>query len=271
MGAGSRTATRVPHGTITAATASGPSKRRSDAVRRSAAGARVTRAYSPSSLTTAFPVRWREPSVFAPRPRAKAAAGLLAERGGRSTRCLGGRPDRTGGGSAGRWDGAVGRRGIRYRAGRRRCGRPARRGWCVPCPGRRLRSDRCRAGACHTVASSVSWSGSVTITKSQCWRLDADGARRPASTIRSRSVSPIGSGRYERTLRRARIASHVSMLQDLQVETTVLIWSCRVAAAPVSTTSCLTRGAPHPRRLRCRPRRRNRVQVCSRELVLGGA
>jgi hypothetical protein len=47
----------------------------------------------------------------------------------------------------------------------------------------------------QTVDNSSSWERSVTITKSRCCRLDADGARQPASAMRFRSLSAIGSGR----------------------------------------------------------------------------
>src|SRR3984957_19108067 len=49
------------------------------------------------------------------------------------------------------------------------------------------------------------------MTKSHAWRFFADGARHPASAIRSRSASDTGSDLYWRTLRRARIASEVSI------------------------------------------------------------
>src|SRR5438067_11390270 len=67
------------------------------------------------------------------------------------------------------------------------------------CPAPRQTSDSARG-----------WSGSVTTTKSQCCRLDADGARQAASAMRSRSPAGTGSVRYWRTLRRARMASQVS-------------------------------------------------------------
>src|SRR5438552_3208801 len=41
----------------------------------------------------------------------------------------------------------------------------------------------------QTADSARSWSGSVTTTKSQCCRLDADGARQAASAMRSRSAA----------------------------------------------------------------------------------
>ena len=47
--------------------------------------------------------------------------------------------------------------------------------------------------------------------KSHAWRFFADGARHPASAIRFRSSSDTGSDVYCRTLRRARIASQVSI------------------------------------------------------------
>src|SRR5689334_11580310 len=48
--------------------------------------------------------------------------------------------------------------------------------------------------------------------KSHIWRLDAEGERRPASRMRSRSSEAIGRSAYARTLRREVIASHVSTL-----------------------------------------------------------
>jgi hypothetical protein len=45
----------------------------------------------------------------------------------------------------------------------------------------------------QTVESSCSCAWSVTITKSQCWLLRADGERQPASSIRSISASGIGA------------------------------------------------------------------------------
>ena len=43
--------------------------------------------------------------------------------------------------------------------------------------------------------AATGWLRSVTMMKSQCWRLDAEGARQPASAMRSRSASGMGSSR----------------------------------------------------------------------------
>src|SRR3569623_1737349 len=63
----------------------------------------------------------------------------------------------------------------------------------------------------HALASSTSWSRSVTTTKCHGCQLLDDGERRPASRICSRSSRGMGWSVYWRTLRRARTASHVSM------------------------------------------------------------
>src|SRR3954454_25146358 len=68
----------------------------------------------------------------------------------------------------------------------------------------------------QTVVSSCSASRSVTTTKSHGWRFDADGDLQPASTMRSRSAAGMARSSYMRTLRRARMASHVSMGQTLR-------------------------------------------------------
>src|SRR5215469_6982245 len=72
----------------------------------------------------------------------------------------------------------------------------------------------CRPPRSHTFASSRSSSRSVTTTKSHGCQFPADGARRPASQMRSRLSRAIGWLLYWRRLRRARIASHVSMNQS---------------------------------------------------------
>src|SRR5215470_18096470 len=66
----------------------------------------------------------------------------------------------------------------------------------------------------QTLASSISCPRSVTTTKFHGCPFPADGARRPASQMRSRSSRAIGWPVYWRTLRRARMASHVSMPQS---------------------------------------------------------
>src|SRR5215469_10390868 len=66
----------------------------------------------------------------------------------------------------------------------------------------------------QTLPSSVSCARSVTTTKFHGCPFPADGARRPASQTRSRSSRATGWAVYWRTLRRARIASHVSMAQS---------------------------------------------------------
>src|SRR4051795_8680729 len=63
----------------------------------------------------------------------------------------------------------------------------------------------------HALASSTSRSRSVTTTKFHGCQFEAEGARRPASSTRSRSARGMGWSVYWRTLRRARRASHVSM------------------------------------------------------------
>src|SRR4051794_20967633 len=63
----------------------------------------------------------------------------------------------------------------------------------------------------QALASSTSRSRSVTTTKFHGCQFDAEGARRPASRTRSSSSRGIGWSVYWRTLRRARMASHVSM------------------------------------------------------------
>ena len=63
----------------------------------------------------------------------------------------------------------------------------------------------------QTFASSGSCARSVTSTKSHGCQLRDDGARLPASRIRSRSASAIGRSANTRTLRRALIASQVSI------------------------------------------------------------
>ena len=63
----------------------------------------------------------------------------------------------------------------------------------------------------QTFASSGSCSRSVTSTKSHGCQLRDDGARLPASRMRSRSASAMGRSANTRTLRRARMASQVSM------------------------------------------------------------
>jgi len=66
----------------------------------------------------------------------------------------------------------------------------------------------------QALASSVNFSRPVTTTKCYGCQFCEDGARRPASRIRSRSSAAIGWSVYWRTLRRARMASHVSMRQS---------------------------------------------------------
>ena len=63
----------------------------------------------------------------------------------------------------------------------------------------------------QTSASSRSCSRSVTSTKSHGCQLRDDGVRRAASRILSSSCGSSGSSVNERTLRRERIASQVSM------------------------------------------------------------
>src|SRR5580693_2096980 len=65
--------------------------------------------------------------------------------------------------------------------------------------------------ACQTRARSVSSARPVTTMKSHGCEFRADGARRPASRIRSSSAWPIGWLVKLRTLRRALMASHVSI------------------------------------------------------------
>src|SRR5665213_4120891 len=67
---------------------------------------------------------------------------------------------------------------------------------------------------CHRVASSVRSSLPVQTMKSHGWVFDADGARQPASVMRSRSSLEIGWSVKVRTFRRARSASQVSMAED---------------------------------------------------------
>ncbi len=67
----------------------------------------------------------------------------------------------------------------------------------------------------QTFASSISCSRSVTIAKFHGCQFADDGAHRPASTMRSRFSRAIGWSVYWRTLRRARMASHVSMSWSL--------------------------------------------------------
>ena len=69
----------------------------------------------------------------------------------------------------------------------------------------------CRPPRSQTLASSINWARPVTTTKFHGCQLPADGDRRPASQMRSRSSWAIGWSVYWRTLRRARMASHVSM------------------------------------------------------------
>src|SRR5262249_34432214 len=66
----------------------------------------------------------------------------------------------------------------------------------------------------QALASSISCARSVTTTKFHGCQFPADGARRPASQMRSRSPRAIGWLVYWRTLRRDRMASHVSMAQS---------------------------------------------------------
>src|SRR2546427_12628874 len=81
----------------------------------------------------------------------------------------------------------------------------------------------------HTFASSGSTCRSVTAMKShRCWFME-DGARRPASRIRSRSSEAIGRTANRRTFRRARMASHVSMRAPfgLREELVLGVWVFR--------------------------------------------
>lgn len=71
----------------------------------------------------------------------------------------------------------------------------------------------CMPPRSHALASSTSWSRSVTTTKFHGCQLPDDGARRPASRMRSRSSRGMGWSVYWRTLRRARMASQVSTAQ----------------------------------------------------------
>src|SRR4051794_17752990 len=98
---------------------------------------------------------------------------------------------------------------------------------------------------CHTPVRASSWLRSVTTTKSHFWRLEADGEMRPASRIRSRSSGGMGASVYWRTLRRARMASHVSMAATL--------------ATPGVTETLLVTGLP----------RNQHVSVTRRLLVTG--
>src|SRR5438093_1784734 len=68
----------------------------------------------------------------------------------------------------------------------------------------------CRAFR-QTVARARNPSRVVTATRSHGCELLADGVRRPASRIRSRSPGSIGRSLKLRTFRRALMASHVSM------------------------------------------------------------
>src|SRR5215831_14748191 len=120
----------------------------------------------------------------------------------------------------------------------------------------------------QTLASSVSCARSVTTTKSHGCPLPADGARRPASQMRSRSSRAIGWPVYWRTLRRARIASHVSMEDSPTARPpggnppVSIISFCPRPTAQASVRDRLRAGSwPERQTLRARYRRHQRVQM----------
>jgi len=84
--------------------------------------------------------------------------------------------------------------------------------------GRRRRASDVPAAPSQVLASSASCSRPVTTSKCQGCQFCEDGARRPASQRRSRSSAAMGWPVYWRTLRRARVASQVSMAQFLAPE-----------------------------------------------------
>src|SRR5262249_34006409 len=87
----------------------------------------------------------------------------------------------------------------------------------------------------QALASSISCARSVTTTKFHGCPFPADGARRPASQIRSSSSRAIGWPVYWRTLRRARIASHASMAQSYRTgRSAPAVWpECTARHIPV--------------------------------------